>query len=83
VPHCPHQEIIALHHEILPVCPQVRVWTEARAEQLRARWREDPERQNLGYWWRFFGYVAGSKFLTGREPGHNGRPFLADLEWLI
>jgi uncharacterized protein YdaU (DUF1376 family) len=82
VPPCPHQEIIALYHEILPVCPPVRAWTEARAAQLRARWREQPERQNLDYWRNFFGYVAGSRFLTWREPGRGGRPFLADLEWL-
>ncbi|MDE3023857.1 MAG: hypothetical protein KGI54_18730, partial [Pseudomonadota bacterium] len=28
---CPHQEIIALYHEVLPMCPRVRDWTPARA----------------------------------------------------
>jgi hypothetical protein len=77
---CPHQEIIALYHEVLPQCPQVRDWTPARAVQLRARWNEDGDRQNLGYWKRFFEYVATCDFLVGKSSGD--RPFLADLEWL-
>jgi hypothetical protein len=81
-PDCPHQQIVALYHEILPECPQVRDWTPARAQQLRARWNEDPRRQTLDYWRQFFTYVKGCGFLVGRSSGGNGRPFLADLEWL-
>ena len=79
-PECPHQEIIALYHEVLPQCPQVREWTPARAVQLRARWNEDGDRQSLDYWKRFFEYVASCDFLVGK--GGGDRPFLADLEWL-
>jgi hypothetical protein len=79
-PDCPHQDIIALYHEILPECPQVRDWTPARAQQLRARWNEDPRRQTLDYWRQFFVYVKRCGFLVGRGAGD--RPFLADLEWL-
>jgi hypothetical protein len=79
-PECPHQGIIALYHEILPECPQVRDWTPARAQQLRARWNEDPRRQTLDYWRKFFEYVKGCGFLVGRGAGD--RPFVADLEWL-
>ena len=53
-PDCPHQEIIALYHEVLPQCPQVRDWTPARQIQLRCRWNEDEKRQNLMYWRQFF-----------------------------
>lgn len=81
-PNCPHQEIIALYHEILPMCPQVRDWTEARQQQLRARWNEDPSRQNLAYWRRFFEYVKTCGFLVGVQPNTQRRPFFADLEWL-
>lgn len=77
---CPHQEIIALYHATLPQCPQVRDWTPARSVQLRARWNEDPKRQNLEYWKLFFEYVASCAFLVGK--GDSARPFMADLEWL-
>lgn len=81
-PDCPHQQIIALYHEILPMCPQVRDWTPARAQQLRARWNEDDSRQNLDYWRRFFEYVKSCGFLVGNQPNPQRRPFFADLEWL-
>jgi hypothetical protein len=76
---CPHKEIIALYHEILPMCPQVRDWTPARATQLRARWNEDEKRQSLNYWKRFFEYIRGCDFLVGKG---SGKPFFADLEWI-
>jgi hypothetical protein len=79
-PECPHQQIIALYHEVLPECPAVVDWTPARAQQLRTRWNEDPRRQNLDWWRRYFEYVKRCGFLVGRGAGD--RPFLADLEWL-
>jgi hypothetical protein len=75
---CPHQDIIAIYHEVLPQCPKVRDWTLARATQLRARWNEDPGRQNLDYWRRFFEYAGQCDFLMGRT----AKPFFADLEWM-
>lgn len=77
-PDCPHQEIIALYHECLPQCPQVRDWTPARATQLRARWNEGAERQSLDYWRGFFLYIGECDFLVGRST----KPFFADLEWI-
>lgn len=82
-PPCPHQEIIALYHEILPMCPQVRDWTPARQEHLRARWNEDKTRQDLAYWRRYFEYVKSCGFLVGHQPNPQRRPFFADLEWLV
>lgn len=76
---CPHQEIIAIYHEVLPQCPQVRDWTPTRATQLRARWNEDPKRQSLAYWRQFFEYVRSCDFLVGRA---GKEPFFADLEWI-
>lgn len=78
-PDCPHQDIIALYHEVLPQCPQIRDWTPARATQLRARWNEDRRRQTLDYWRKFFEYVATCDFLVGRS---GKQPFFADLEWM-
>lgn len=77
-PDCPHQQIIALYHQVLPMCPEIRDWTPARATQLRARWSEDQRRQNLDYWKRFFEYVATCDFLVGKTD----KPFFADLEWI-
>ncbi|MES2105634.1 MAG: hypothetical protein V4634_16560 [Pseudomonadota bacterium] len=79
---CPHQDIIAIYHEVLPQCPRVRDWTHGRARQLRGRWNEDPDRQNLDYWRKYFTYVAGCAFLTGKSQLPGKRPFVADLEWL-
>jgi hypothetical protein len=78
-PECPHQQIIALYHEILPQAPQVRSWTPKRATQLRARWNEDRSRQDLGWWRGFFEYVGSCDFLVGRS---GRQPFFADLEWM-
>ena len=78
-PDCPHQEIIAIYHEVLPQCPRIRDWTPARATQLRARWNEDESRQSLDYWRRFFEFVAGCDFLVGKT---GKTPFFADLEWM-
>jgi hypothetical protein len=95
VPDCPHEQILALYHELLPQCPRVVEWNETRRGYMRARWREKAKPNGttqgyttvdggLAYWRRFFGFVAKSKFLTGGAEGRNGRPpFCADLEWLI
>lgn len=84
LPPCPHQEIISLYHEALPACTAVREWTPARQALLRSRWAENGKRQTLGWWKRFFDYVAESEFLTGRGScGPDRDPFVADLEWLV
>jgi hypothetical protein len=82
-PPCPHTEILALYHELLPANPVMKVWDGARESALRTRWKEDPKRQSLDYWRRFFGYVGKSEFLTGRREGQDGRAFLPGLDWLV
>lgn len=80
-PNCPKDEIVALYHEFLPMCPRVQKWTDTRERLLRARWREHPA---LDLWKQYFAIVKRSKFLTGKANGHGERPpFLADFEWLI
>lgn len=80
-PDCPHKEIVALYHEILPMCPKVEVWNKTRAGYLRQRWKESP---SLEEWRAYFEHVSQSKFLTGRVNGSKERPpFVASLEWLI
>lgn len=80
---CPHADIIATYHELLPANPRIKVWDGARQKALRTRWREDPKRQSLEYWERFLRHVSASPFLTGKVDGSNGRPFLPGLEWLV
>jgi hypothetical protein len=81
-PACPHQEIIALYHELLPASPMIRDWTASRADHLRCRWNEDAKRQNLEWWRRFFGYIAKSDFLTGRATAGDRKPFTPGLDWI-
>ena len=83
-PNCPHQEIITLYHEILPVCPRIKDWTPARASSLKTRWNESVDRQTLDYWKGLFEYISGIPFLTGRVSPQSGRkPFVASLDWIL
>jgi len=75
---CPHQEIVALYHNILPELPAVGKWTPPRQAFLRGRWAEDKERQALPWWEAFFKAVKASDFLCGRVNN-----WKADLEWLV
>lgn len=79
IPTCPQKDIVSLYHEILPMCPEVKIWGVTREKLLRTRWKEDSQRQSADWWRRFFGYVSQSLFLTGRTD----TDFVADLEWLI
>lgn len=84
VPACPHEQIIALYHEVLPTCPAVAVWNDTRSKYLKTRWREDTKRQSLDWWRKFFTYIGESDFLMGRTtPGKDRQPFIVDLEWII
>jgi hypothetical protein len=80
---CPHEQIIAAYHELLPMGRQVKVWNEARRSRLRSRWREDKKRQSIEWWRKFFAYIAGSDFLTGRANAINRPPFEIGLEWIV
>lgn len=83
ISHCPHQEIISLYAKLLPVGIQPKVWNEARQAALRARWREEPKRQTLEWWERFFIHIAKSDFLTGKVANRDGRAFEISLDWII
>jgi hypothetical protein len=83
-PTCPHQEIINLYHQSLPMCRPVRAWNKTRQKHLRQRWSENPKHQTLDWWKNYFEYVKQSKFLTGKTTGHDDNPpFSANLEWLV
>ena len=76
---CPQQEIIAAYHEILPAHPRVKIWRGKNPTALRARWREDKERQSVDWWRKFFRYIASSDYLMGRT----SQGFNPDLQWII
>lgn len=78
-PPCPHEIIIETYHTTLPELPRVKHWPENLQAILRTRWKEDPVRQNLAWWEKFFRYVHESDFLMGRTR----EAFTADLEWLV
>lgn len=78
VPDCPQKKIISLYHEILPELSRVNEWTDPHDKYLRARWRENPERQNLNWWRAFFHGIRESEFLMGRVNG-----WQATLGWIV
>lgn len=92
-PDCPHLAVLALWAETLPGMPQhlESQWRGTRSAHLRARWRETSAEkgwtdaaQGLTYFRKLFSYVGQSAFLTGRaKPRGDGRPFVAELEWLV
>jgi len=78
----PYDQIVQLYHQMLPMCPAVKKFTERRRGLLRARWHAG-ELPDMETWQKYFAYVASSEFLTGRTTPKGDRPpFLADLEWL-
>ncbi len=94
LPACPHIRLLELFGQRLPVLPQPKpeLWAGKSADAMRARWkwvltakRTNGKRyatdaaEALDWFDRFFGYVAGSDFLTGR----NGKWTNCDLGWLM
>ena len=91
-PNCPHQKIIDLYGKHLPTMPFPKIWDGQRQQNLAARWRwvltaKKPDgapyatdtESALSFFDRFFGYVAKSDFLTGRDGKWQG----CDLGWLV
>jgi uncharacterized protein YdaU (DUF1376 family) len=93
LPNCDHEKVIALYHQNLPTLRRVEVWNETRKGYLRQRWREVAEElakekqvqvsDILTWFTDFFVHIGTSKFLTGRVNSKDGRPFIADLEWIL
>lgn len=92
LPPCPIDEIISIYHESCPVNPRFQVRNKTRDAYIRSRWAQffqegDFETKDGGlecFRWFFSEKVRPSKFLTGQVNGKGGgKPFLADLEWLM
>lgn len=90
VPPCPHQQILDMYHELLPVLPRMKVWDKARKGNMGARWRErweakafSSQAEGLDYFRRMFEYVGREcDFLMGRVTDRDGKPFFASLDWI-
>lgn len=97
-PGCPHGKILALWAEILPELHQhdPDEWRGARADNLRARWREAAikegpkkarwanEQDGIVYFRRLFQWIRLSEFLMGKtRSAGDRRPFSLKLEWLV
>lgn len=91
LPDCPHEKILALYAEHLPVLPQPRIWNDKRRKLLASRWKfiltnkntknvpfATDEESGLAFFNKYFSYVAGCDFLMGRKTAWN-----ADLPWLL
>lgn len=93
LPACPHQKIIALYAEELPVLAQPRGWEGARATALQARWKfvltqcrpngepyaTDLE-SGLDFFKRLFAYI---RTRCPHLVGVNDRQWQADLAWIV
>ena len=81
-PTCPHGDIIALYHEVLPeLLPAVpSLWPKTKgACDLKDRWGEDERHRDLEFWRRFFGAVRTNPHWMGESPSG----WAADLAWLV
>lgn len=77
-PPCPYLEIIEAYHQGMPANPRIVQLDKTSEKNLQVRWREDPARQNVQWWVKFFAWCNQSNFLTGRKTD-----FIADLMWLV
>lgn len=80
---CPHFEIIDAYHEILHDRPAVvkSLWHKnPSAKNLKARWDDDPEHQDVDWWRGFFEAVRTNDWWMGRnEKWQKG----VTLHWLL
>jgi len=74
----PYMDILAAFNEILPELPRAEILTVSRVKTLNQRISEDPVRQNLDWWKRYFERVRLFPWLTGRNPNN----WKATFDWL-
>ena len=87
---CPHEEVVNLYHSILPELRHIEVWSDTRKGYLKQRWREiltthklSSKAEGLEYFTEFFQFIRESPFLMGKVERKDGKPFQADLEWIL
>jgi len=75
----PYSDILDAYHRRLPTLPKVRVLSPGLRQHIRARWREDAERQKQDWWEMYFAHVGTCPFLLGE----NRRGWRASFSWLM
>lgn len=80
IPNCPYQKIVDLYHKFLPSLPQVIELSDTVKIPIKARWRENRDRQDPVWWEHYFYGVSECDWLMGRV---NGKDWNADLMWLV
>ena len=92
MPPCPIEKIIEVYHETLPTNPRLVVRNKTRDGYIKSRWREfyadgsfKTQEDGIECFRLYFTErVKKSRFLTGlAQAGNGGKPFIADLEWLM
>lgn len=73
----PVDELISIYNDECTSLPKVQTWTakQKRISQLKARWTESKERQNLDWWREFFRWCNSNESLNGSK-----FDWIADLE---
>ena len=68
----PYEAILAAYHTHFPMGTPVKVLNAKRRQQMAARWDEDTDRQDVGWWQTYFTRAARSDFLSGRRGNERG-----------
>jgi hypothetical protein len=72
----PYREIADLYHDLCPSLPRIRVLTDKRKQQIRARWKKY---RDLEIFKELFRRAEESDFLSGR----NGKWTSCNFDWLM
>ena len=97
VPNCPHEEIVAVYHEVLPEMPRVKLMAPARKAALRNFWkfvltspksdgsvRATSAEQAMRWIRNYFTRARDNDFVMGRTPrsdAHAG--WRCDIDFLV
>jgi len=75
----PYQNIIDKFNQVLIGLPSVRLLTDSRKINLKARWNTSEKTQSLEWWENFFNHISRSAFLMGKT----NKPFSCGFDWII
>jgi hypothetical protein len=77
--HIPASDIIDLYNKTLPELPKTKVKSDTLKKNIKARWNEYEEMQNMEAWKNYFLEIRKMPFLMGIS----NTDFRANLTWLV